>query len=63
MDRQQHRKLVRERVNDENKKLAAQFAIPKAFIAHARRHGMQVVDIIQAQFKHKDAGTLRGKKA
>lgn len=58
MDRQQHRRLVRERVNEENKKLAKKFGIPKAFITHARRHGLQVVDVIQSQFKYKDAPML-----
>ena len=46
---------MRERIKAENKSLAAQYGIPKMFIAHARRHGKQVVDIIQTYAKNRDA--------
>lgn len=52
MNRQQHRKLVRERVSAENKKLAKLYGIPKSFIGHARQHGVVVVDIVQQHVKH-----------
>lgn len=55
MDRTQLRAAMRERINTENKSLAAQYGIPKAFVAHARRHGKQVVDIIQTYAKNRDA--------
>jgi hypothetical protein len=51
MNRQQHRKLVRERVSAENKKLAKMYGIPKSFIGHARQHGKVVVDIVQQHVK------------
>lgn len=57
MDRTQFRKAVRERVNAENKQIAARYGIPKAVIAHARRHGKQLVDIVQAYAKNKDAAS------
>ena len=52
MNRQQHRKLVRERVSAENKKLARLYGIPKSFIGHARQHGKVAVDIVQSHVKH-----------
>ncbi len=51
MNRQQHRKLVRERVSAENKKLARMYGIPKSFVGHARQHGKVVVDIVQQHVK------------
>lgn len=51
MNRQQHRKLVRERVSAENKKLARLYGIPKSFIGHARQHGKVAVDIVQQHVK------------
>jgi predicted metallopeptidase len=53
-DRTQLRKMVRERVKAESKHLAKMYGIPKAFVQHARHHGQQVVDIIQAHMKHRD---------
>lgn len=61
MDRTQLRAAMRERINAENKSLAAQYGIPKAFVAHARRHGKQVVDIIQTYAKNRDALPLGAK--
>lgn len=61
VDRTQFRKLVRERINAESKKIAAQYGIPKAFVAHARRHGKQVVDIVQTYAKNRDALQLGAK--
>lgn len=60
-DRTQLRASVRERVKAESKYLAKLYGIPKAFVAHARRHGQQVVDIIQTYAKNRDALPLRGK--
>ena len=61
MNRTQFRAAVRERVNAENKQIAARFGIPKAFIAHARRHGKDVADIVQTYMKNKDALQLGAK--
>lgn len=61
MDRTQLRKAVRERVKAEAKQIAKQYGIHKAFVAHARRHGKQVVDIVQAYAKNKDALQLGAK--
>jgi len=62
MDRTQLRAAMRERIKAENRQLAAQYGIPKMFVEHARRHGKQVVDIIQAYAKNRDA-LLLGVKA
>lgn len=61
MDRTKLRAAMRERINAENKRLAAEYGIPKMFIAHARRHGKQVVDIIQTYTKNRDALPLGAK--
>lgn len=56
--RQRIRAMARERMNEENKRLAKQYGIPKAFVAHARRHGNHVVDIIREYTKNKSTPTL-----
>ena len=61
MNRTQFCAAVRERVNTENKQIAARFGIPKAFIAYARRHGKTVADIVQTYAKNKDALPLGAK--
>jgi hypothetical protein len=62
LNRTQLRKAARERVNAENKQIADKFGIPKAFIAYARHHGKQVVDIVQQYAKQKSALSLDVKK-
>ena len=60
-DRTQLRAAMRKRIKAENKSLAVQYGVPKMLISHARRHGKQVVDIIQTYAKNRDALPLGAK--
>lgn len=56
-DRAEIRRMQRERVRANEKKLREKYGIPKAFAQHARRHGSDVMGIVSdgikwGKFKH-----------